>query len=173
MIVHPRVTAALITLAVVAPWLILDRGDGQRRPWFYRPRHRRPRWPWRRNTAFVGATADWSPAAEVGAIEVPEPPRMSLAAVLEEATDEHLIHERAEQAIRAEVAAELDAAWAAVEDAVIWDRMRTAATLARWQRTPTPTYDRSAAREQALTALFEEVTGPIDIRELRALVGAE
>ena len=146
------------------------------RPRRYRPRHRRPRWPWRRRktATFVGATADWSPVAEVEAVPVePEAPYLSLAAVLEEVTDEQLRADLETAQIRAETRAEFDAAWTAVEDAVIADRMATAAALARWERAPVPTYDRSAARDELWAAPFEEVTGPIDVRELRReLAGA-
>lgn len=168
----------LATLPVSLPAAVLVlrwgfRDDG--RPPGYRPRHRRPRWPWRRKTAtFVGATADWSPVAEVEAVPVePEAPYLSLAAVLEEVTDEQLRADMETAQILAETRAEFDAAWAAVEDAVIVDRMRTAAALARWERAQVPVYDRSAARDEWLTAPFEEVTGPIDVTELRReLAGA-
>lgn len=175
-------TALIILLAslpVTLPAAVLVLRWGFRtpgRPPGYRPRHRRPWWQWRRRKTaeFVGATADWSPVAEVEAVPVePEAPYLSLAAVLEEVTDEQLRADLETAQILAETRAEMDAVWRKVEDAVIKDRIKTAAALARWERAPRPTYDRSAARDEWLTAPFETVTGPIDVTEWRALLDRE
>lgn len=168
---NDKLTAAGLALAAAVPLVVPLLWWGFRppsggRPRWYRGKRRAPGWfrRWRqRRAGHVGATPDWSPAAEIEAVDAVEP-ALTVADLDAEAEVIVEHQHRDEDAIEDEV----HRMFATVDDLIIGFRMRWHAGQAPYQRQPDPVcVDRGAARDRQAWA---EETGQWSTAELHQLL---